>query len=202
VPTPAPTPRFVAFEGIDGSGKSTALRHAADALRRRGERVWATREETDGPTGELVRRSIAEHWPPVATAFQFLADRARHAHEIEARLAAGERVLCDRFLHSTLAYQAVTLAGVLPEPRAWLRGLHDGWCPMPDRVVLFNSDPAKAVSRIAARGAATAYEKAAFLGKVRAEYLALAREEPERFVVLDADAPMGVLAQRALAALD
>lgn len=196
------SPRFVAFEGIDGSGKSTALRRAAEALRQRGERVWPTREETEGPTGELVRRSIAEHWPPVATAFQFLADRARHVADIKAHLDSGERVLCDRFLHSTLAYQAVTLQGVVAEPRAWLRGLHAGWCPMPDRVLLFHGDPAKAVSRIAERGAATAYEKAAFLAKVQAEYLALAREEPDRFVVLDADVPMDVLAERALRALD
>lgn len=196
-----PAPRFVAFEGIDGSGKSTALREAAAALRARGERVWATREETDGPTGELVRRGIAERWPPLATAFQFLADRARHAAEVQAHLAAGERVLSDRFLHSTLAYQSVTLHGIVPEPRDWLRRLHAGWCPVPDRVLLFDCDPARAVERVARRGATTPYEKVAFLEKVRQQYLELAREESERFVVLDADAPMGELARRALAAL-
>ncbi|MES2155488.1 MAG: dTMP kinase [bacterium] len=192
---------FVTLEGIDGSGKSSTLKRVAQELRSEGVAVWPTREETAGPTGDWVRRAIAEHWPPLSVAFLFAADRARHVAEIEQHRAAGELVLCDRFIHSSLAYQSVTLAGAVADPAAFLRGLHAGWCPEPDRVVLFDSDPEKAVARTASRGATTPYEKVAFLRQVRANYLALAKAEPARFVVLDADQRADGLAKAALAAV-
>jgi len=163
--------------------------------------VWETREETSGPSGAWAKQAVAEGWPPLATMFLFVADRARHCVEIEARLAAGEHVLCDRFLHSTLAYQAETLAGIVPKPVPFLRGMHEGWCPQPDRVLLFDSDPTKAVARVQRRGAVTPYEKVAFLEKVRGNYLAMAHAEPARFAVLDADRDMRDLGAAALAAV-
>ena len=194
--------RLVAFEGIDGSGKSTALAAVAAGLRADGLRLETTREETLGPTGEAVRRSIAEGWPPLATLHLFLADRARHvAQEVAPALAAGRLVLCDRFLHSTLAYQSVTLKDAVPDPPAFLRGLHAGWCPEPDHVVLVTCDPEAAVSRIAQRGQATAYEKARFLGQVQQAYLGLARAEPRRFSIVDGGQPAALLAQDALRAV-
>lgn len=193
--------RFVTLEGIDGSGKSSALRRIATELGRQGTAVWATREETDGPTGEWVRRAVSERWPPMATALLFAADRALHVGEIRRRLAAGEHVVCDRFLHSTIAYQSVTMQGVVPDVEAWVRGLHEGWCPMPDKVLLFDSDPRKAVARAQRRGDTTPYESVAFLEGVRANYLRLAAKDRERFVVLDADRPMEDLAADALQAV-
>lgn len=193
--------RFITLEGIDGSGKSSTLARITAALRRDGVAVWATREETQGPTGEWVRRAIAEDWPPIATAFLFAADRARHVQEIEAHLAAGDNVLCDRFIHSTLAYQSVTLAGLVTDAKAWLKDLHAPWCPQPDRVILFDSDPEKAVARAARRGVTTPYEKVAFLKRVRQNYQAMAKSDPQRFVVLDADRGMDELAASALAAV-
>jgi dTMP kinase len=193
--------RLVAFEGIDGSGKSTALAAVAAGLRAQGLRLESTREETDGPTGEAVRRSIDEGWPPLATAFLFAADRAVHVRAIEATLARGVHVLSDRFLHSSLAYQSVTLKGVVPDPLAFLRSLHAGWCPEPDHVVLVTCDPEAAVSRITQRGQATAYEKAAFLAQVQHAYLRLAREAPTRFTIVDGGQPAELLAQDALRAV-
>ncbi len=193
--------RLITFEGIDGSGKSSTLNKVAEALRRDGIPVWATREETSGPTGQWVRTSITEHWPPMATAFLFAADRAAHVAEIERHLAAGEHVVCDRFIHSTIAYQSVTLAGIVPDPAGTIRAMHTGWCPEPDRILLFDSDPKKAVARAARRGVTTPYEKVAFLEQVRANYLQLARAEPTRFVVLDADQDIEALAAAALGAV-
>ncbi|HEX2065248.1 MAG TPA: dTMP kinase [Candidatus Thermoplasmatota archaeon] len=194
--------RFVAFEGIDGSGKSTCVARVAEALRAEGIDVAATREETHGVTGDWVRRSVQERWDPLATTFLFLADRARHVQEIEAWRAAGRHVLCDRYADSTFAYQGVTLARAgrfsAPEEAVpFLRALHEGWCPLPDRVLLFTCDPAAAVRRVQGRGATTPYEKAAFLGEVQQAYLALARRDPGRFTVIDSDRPIGEVASDA-----
>ncbi len=179
--------RLIAFEGIDGSGKSSTLARVAEALRADGRDVVATREETDTPQGRWVRQSIAEGWDPVATTFLFAADRAQHVRAMQGWLDAGKTVLCDRFLHSTLAYQGVTLRGRLPDPRAFLAGLHAGWCPLPDRVLLFKADPAHCVERVQRRGAASAYETARFLEQVQAAYLDEARRDPARFQVLDSE---------------
>ena len=192
---------LIIFEGIDGTGKSTTIDRVAKALRRDGAEVATTREETDGPSGECVRRSIAEHWDPLATAFLFAADRARHVAELKPLLATGKLVLCDRFVHSTYAYQSVTLAGAVPDPMDFLRRLHEGWCPAPDRVVLLTCDPQKAVARTLRRGQTTPYEKAAFLDKVQANYLEMAKKDAGRFTVIDADRSQDDVAKDALAAV-
>jgi dTMP kinase len=198
---PAKPAPFVTLEGIDGSGKSSTLHEVAAALAKEGTKVWATREETEGPSGAWARQAVRDGWAPLSTAFLFVADRARHVTEIQARREAGTPVVCDRFVHSTLAYQGVTLEGIVPQPAHFLRALHAGWCPEPDRVLLFDSDPATSVQRTERRGRTTPYEKVAFLEKVRANYLAMAKAEPARFVVLDADQELAGLARDALHAV-
>lgn len=188
--------RFIVFEGIDGSGKSSALATVAEALWRDGVQVATTREETPSVRGEWVRRSIEERMDPLTTTFLFLADRAQHVQEIEAWRAAGKHVLCDRFLHSTLAYQAVTLQGRVPDPEAFLRRLHTPWCPLPDHVMLFKADPERCLQRTRDReGAASRYEKASFLARVQERYLGLAAADPERFTVVDADQDQETVAE-------
>lgn len=179
--------RLIAFEGIDGSGKSSTLQRVARALERDHIQVQATREETDTPRGAWVRDSIKEGWDPLATTFLFVADRAMHVREIEAWRDAGKHVLCDRYMHSTLAYQSVTLAGRMPDPASFLRRLHDGWCPLPDKVLLFRADPAKCLERVRKRGQEAPYEKVQFLGTVQEAYLAEAKRDPSRFHVIEAE---------------
>ncbi|MEA3137488.1 MAG: dTMP kinase [Thermoplasmata archaeon] len=178
--------RFIAFEGIDGSGKSSTMERVATALRREGRDVVTTREETQTERGAWVRKAVSEGWDPIATTLLFVADRAVHAGEINAWLAAGKTVLCDRYVHSTYAYQSVTLAERMADPRAFLRRLHDGWCPMPDHVLLFRADPARCLDRVRKRGQATAYEKVEFLHRVQEAYLAEARSDG-RIAVLEAE---------------
>lgn len=178
--------RFVAFEGIDGSGKSSTLERVAAALRRDGHAVLATREETATERGAWVRKAISEGWDPITTTLLFAADRSEHAKEIRAALDTGTTVLCDRFVHSTYAYQSVTLAGHIPDPRNFLRRLHEPWCPMPDHVLLFRADPARCLERVKRRGQATAYERIEFLAKVQEAYLAEARSDG-RIHVLEAE---------------
>jgi dTMP kinase len=178
--------RFITFEGIDGSGKSSTMERVAAALRKEGIDVVTTREETATERGAWVRKAVSEHWDPIATTLLFVADRAAHAVEIEAWLAAGKTVLCDRFVQSTYAYQSVTLAGRLQDPQAFLRRLHEPWCPMPDHVLLFRADPARCLDRVRKRGQATAYEKVEFLNRVQEAYLAEARSDG-RIAVLEAE---------------
>ena len=187
VPTVTTRGRFIVFEGIDGSGKSSTLAAVAAALRKEGREVVETREETPSETGQWVKRSIAEKWDPLATSFLFAADRARHVEEIERHLEAGRTVLCDRFMHSTLAYQSVTLRNRMKDPVTFLRRLHDGWCPTPDHVLFFRADPAKSVERVRKRGQTAPYEQVAFLQNVQNAYESLAKAEKGLFHVLDAE---------------
>lgn len=195
VPKPG---RLIAFEGIDGSGKSSTLDRVAKALVREGHDVVATREETPSERGAWVRQSIAGKWDPLTTTFLFLADRAEHVREMRAWLDAGKTVLCDRYVHSTYAYQGTTLRGTLPDARRFLAGLHDGWCPLPDKVLLFKADPARCLARVQRRGQVTNYEKAAFLGEVQAAYLEEARLDAPRFHVIDAERDIEELGRDAL----
>ncbi|HET6399666.1 MAG TPA: dTMP kinase [Candidatus Thermoplasmatota archaeon] len=187
-PPPARRGRFITFEGIDGSGKSTAIAAVGQALASSGVALLQTREESDGASGAWVRQSIEQRMDPLATTFLFLADRAQHALAIAQALDAGRHVLCDRYEHSTLAYQGVTLRGRMPDPVGWIRRLHEPVPARPDHVLLFDVDPAQALERARARGAMAPYEKAAFLQEVREAYLRLAREDP-RVHVLDASRP-------------
>lgn len=182
--------KLITFEGIDGSGKSTALQTVSKQM---DAPHWVTAEETDHWTGECVRRAISEHAPPLQTLFLFLADRAHHAPQIEAKLQAGH-VLCDRYAESTLAYQSVTVGDV-----GWLQGLHRG--PVASHVLLFDLPADVAVARATARGDTTPYEKVEFLEQVRQAYLGLAEAEPERFTVIDATGSQDEVAAAALAAV-
>lgn len=190
--------RFIAFEGIDGSGKSSTLERVAKALKKEGLDVVTTREETATERGSWVRKAVAEGWDPIATTLLFVADRAEHVSEINAWLAEGKTVLCDRFVHSTYAYQSVTLAGRLQDPQAFLRRLHEPWCPMPDHVLLFRADPARCLERVSKRGKTTAYEKVEFLNRVQEAYLAEARSDG-RIAVLEAERDIAAVGVDAIA---
>ncbi|MGB1586139.1 MAG: dTMP kinase [Thermoplasmatota archaeon] len=186
--------RFIVFEGIDGSGKSTALQAVAAAM----PDAWVTREETDTTYGEAVRQAIQARAPALTTAFLFLADRAQHVPQIKAHLEKGD-VLCDRFAHSTLAYQSVALG--MDQPLEFLRDLHRPLDLWPDHVLLFDLPADVAVGRAESRGATTPYEKVAFLEEVRTAYLGLAQAEPQRFTIIDATQSPEQVAADCLAAL-
>ncbi len=192
---------FIAFEGIDGTGKSTVMGRVAAGLAADGVNVWTTAEETSTWHGAAVRRAREERLDPLATTLLFVADRAAHVPEIRSHLDADEVVLCDRFLHSTLAYQSVTLAHLLPDPGEWLLALHAPWCPTPDHVVLLVGDPAACVERAAGRGPTDPYEKVAFLAQVQEAYQRLATQEPSRFTVIDTEGGLESATAKALAAV-
>jgi dTMP kinase len=107
----AATPlRFITFEGGEGAGKSTQIRHLADALRVIGAEVVTTREPGGTPGAEQIRALLVEggagRWQAETEGLLHFAARAEHlAQVIRPALAAGRWVLCDRFADSTIAYQ-------------------------------------------------------------------------------------------------
>ena len=102
--------KFITFEGIDGSGKSTQARLLADYLSARGTGVFLTKEPGEGKLGEAIRAEILDRRDisidPYAELCLFCADRAQHVRElILPKLEDGCTVICDRYYDSTLAYQ-------------------------------------------------------------------------------------------------
>lgn len=192
---------FITFEGIDGSGKSSTLQRVAAALKDKGVDAVVTREETDTERGSWIRKAVSEGWDPIATTLLFVADRAAHATDIRKWLAEGKVVLCDRYVHSTYAYQSVTLADRIPDARAFLRRLHEPWCPMPDHVLLFRADPSRCLERVKKRGETTAYEKVEFLARVQEAYLSEARSDG-RIQVIEAERDVRELGADALAQVE
>jgi len=107
---------LIAFEGIDGTGKTTQIRLLAEKLTARGHRVVATREPTDGKYGRKIRELFTKrhHVSAQEELDLFIADRKEHVREVIApALAAGKIVLTDRYYFSTAAYQGA--AGQDPE---------------------------------------------------------------------------------------
>ncbi|MGH7732096.1 MAG: dTMP kinase [Candidatus Eiseniibacteriota bacterium] len=193
---------FVTFEGGEGSGKSTQIARLAGRLRARGIEPVITREPGGTPLAEGIRELLLDSGRspgPLAEAFLMEAARADLVERvIRPALAEGRVVLCDRYDDSTLAYQG---AGRGLDPamlRGWNRAATGGLTP--DLTLLFDLDPAQGLERRA--GAAGSpnrldREPPEFHARVRAGYLALARAEPGRFLVLDASLPPEALEQQA-----
>lgn len=168
---PAPLPRgiLIAFEGIDGSGKSTQLRRVADALGGAGLPVTRTREPTNGVYGARLRRSASEGRFPVEDEFAvFLADRAEHVVScIQPSLEAGHVVLVDRYYLSSVAYQGAR--GM--DPSEVLR-MNEAFAPRPDLVVLLDVPARVGLARARSRDARQNYfEQAGELVLAREIYI-------------------------------
>jgi dTMP kinase len=176
---------LVTLEGIDGSGKSS-LHAALKGLLADLDPVF-TREPGATWVGDAVRRAIAEQIDPVTEATLFVADHAAHlATVVRPALAQGKLVISDRYSDSRYAYQSVTLQGIIPEPEQWLRAMHDGWSIVPDRTFLCVLPVDEALTRLKPDGKREHFEKREVLEKVQNNYLAYARVEPARFVIVDA----------------
>jgi len=182
-----PDGKLITLEGIDGTGKSSISK----MLKARFNEAIFTREPTQSWIGRAVKKSIDSDGDPLAELFLFVADHAEHiAKVIRPALADGKIVVSDRYSDSRYAYQGVTLSDDFDDAVAWVQGLHRGWTVVPDMTILFTIDPAVAVSRCGVRGEKTKFEKLEFLTKVQNNFLRLAKEEPRRFVIIDAGAEL------------
>jgi dTMP kinase len=178
-------PVLITLEGIDGTGKSTLHTALGDLLAELNP-VF-TREPGATWVGNSVRRAIADQIDPVTEALLFVADHAAHlATVIRPALAQGRLVISDRYTDSRYAYQSVTLEGVVPDPAAWLRSLHDGWTIIPDKTFLLIMPIDAALERLCAKNGREHFERKEILERVQKNYLELARADPPRFVMIDA----------------
>jgi dTMP kinase len=137
---------LIAFEGIDGTGKTTQIELLAEVLRQRGLRVVTTREPTDGQYGRKIRELYKNRKSvtPEEELALFLDDRREHvAQVIDPALASGQVVLTDRYYHSTAAYQGA--AGHDPQK---IIAENELFAPVPDMVILLEVPVSLGVHRV------------------------------------------------------
>ena len=198
---------FITFEGIDGSGKSTQARHAAERLRATGRDVVLTREPGGAPGAEDIRRLLVEgdpaRWSPETEILLFTAARRDHLERtILPALEAGKIVISDRFADSTRVYQGAARGDL----RDIVDKLHDAVIGIePDLTIILDFDPEAALARGLARGSGEdRFEElgAGFQRALREGFHALAASEPERCKLVDASGDEEAVAQRVKAVLD
>lgn len=166
---------LIAFEGVDGCGKSTQLAQLAATLRAAGLDVLETREPTDGDWGQRIRAMArsGERVAPEEELRWFVEDRREHVVQTVApALAAGRVVLTDRYFLSTVCYQ-----GARSLDPARLLAQAEAEFPLPDLALIFEIDPDEGLRRARARGDAAepVFEESSFLQRVAANFSALDR---------------------------
>jgi dTMP kinase len=186
-------PSFVAFEGINGCGKTTLMRGLSERLRSGGAQVVDTREPGGTPLGTEIRKLLlawdGDKKSDRAELLLFAADRAEHIDKvIRPSREAGSWVLCDRFIYSTITFQGHG------------RGIRRDWIDqantlamqgfLPDLVVLLDLDPITARARVEARVGngrdSFEEEELSFHTRIRNGFLECADSLPTPFLVLDA----------------
>ena len=197
---------FISFEGVDGAGKTTQVQQAHNYLQERGLRSLVTREPGGTPVGltirELVLHGLAA-FPSVAVtggtdvvdasddlaprteALLYAADRAEHvAQVVRPALDRGDIVLCDRYLDSSVAYQAGgrdLSVDVIRRLSLWAsQGL------LPRRTYLLDADPSQSKLRLDHEPDRLESAGDDFQQHVRQAFLKLAQREPDRFLIIDA----------------
>jgi dTMP kinase len=195
--------RLIAFEGVEGAGKSTQLELLRRALEGRGREVVVTREPGGTPAGERVRALLLDpgvELHPRAEALLFAAARAELVERvIRPALERGAVVLCDRYLDSSLAYQGGARGlgrGPVEEVNRFATG-----GVLPDLVVLLDLDPAAGLARRARDPDRIEGQDLGFHRRVREAFLDLAAADPGRFAVVAAAAPVAEIAARVQAAV-
>lgn len=186
--------RFISFEGIDGSGKSTQARRLRDHLSATGENALLTREPGGSPGAEEIRALVLQgepdRWSAETEILLFTAARRDHMERtILPALAEGRTVICDRFADSTRAYQGSSrgdLRAMVDQLHALMIGRE------PDLTILIDIAPDTGLSRAKARR--TDEERFEDFGlelqqAMRQVFLDLAAAEPGRFRVIDGNRP-------------
>ena len=187
--------KFITVEGIEGVGKSTNIEFLAALIEEKGLKVIRTREPGGTPMAERIRSLLLEHgeepMTDIAELLLFFASRSLHIQNaIKPALQAGQWVVCDRFTDASRAYQGDG-RGLNQDPINTLAN----WVQedlQPDMTVLLDAPAEVGMDRAGRRGAADRLEieKTDFYARVREGYLALAKSEPHRFIVIDASRPL------------
>jgi dTMP kinase len=194
---------FITLEGIDGTGKSTQLRLLLQYLKKRGIKTIATREPGGTKLGERIRRillaSATTQLAPLAELALIYAARAQHLQEvIRPALARGETVVSDRFSDASFAYQGYgRKLGV-----ETVKALDGIICDRthPDLTIVLDLPPRLSLKRALGREMKRKSTQGRFESqglifhtRVRQGYLAIARQEPRRVRVVEADHPVAAV---------
>ena len=189
---------FITLEGIEGSGKTTQVKHVVAYLKTKGYDCIVTREPGATKIGKKIRSILldpaSQDLHPLAELLLYIADRVQHVKElIRPALSAGKAVICDRFFDATVVYQGyargLDIGLINRMHHLILEGLK------PDITILLDLAPEIGLSRAWQQiengkraGRETRFEEEAlsFHQKVRAGYLELASLEPDRFRIIDA----------------
>jgi dTMP kinase len=204
-------PRFLAFEGLDGSGKSTLINGVVAELRKAGIQLTLTREPGGTPLAEDIRKVLlrTDSEVPVSETelLLYAASRAQHvAKVIRPALGQGEWVLCDRFSASSVAFQSFA-RGVARASVDWLNRFAEQ-NTHPDLYVLLDLTVEESQRRQALRTMKVGQvsdrmerENLEFHGKVREGFLTQAKEDPSHWLVLDASLSPSELLTKAMSEL-
>lgn len=183
---------FITFEGIEGVGKSTAIRFLEAYLLEKHFEVLVTREPGGTEVAEVIRKILLAHYAepivPVTELLLMFASRAQHIeHVIKPALAENKIILCDRFTDASFAYQGGG-RGIAEDYITVIQNLvHKDF--KPDLTILLDAPAKIGAQRAKHRGTESdriEMEKIQFFERARQCYLARAAQEPDRFIVIDA----------------
>lgn len=193
---------FITFEGLEGVGKSTAIRHFVELLKSRGIDCVQTREPGGTAIAESIREVVLSHHDEslaeeTELLLMFAARTQNVRHIVRPALDRGTWVICDRFTDATLAYQGYGRGIALEHIYALAELAHgDLW---PDQTLLLQADPDVVAERMTKRrqdNDRIESEASAFFARAGLGYQALAAESPERFRLVDANQNLdGVITQ-------
>lgn len=199
--------RFITVEGGEGGGKSTNLEYVRQRLEQAGKEVVVTREPGGTPLGEAIRELLLDHRQGAMVddteLLLMFAARAQHlAERIRPSLEAGKWVLCDRFTDATYAYQGGGRGidrGRIAALEQWVQG-----GLRPDLTLLLDLPVEQGLARAGQRSQPDRFEREqqAFFERVRAAYLEMARNEPQRYRIIDAGLPLEQVQRQLDAVLD
>ena len=203
---------FIAIEGVNGAGKSTFQKKLVNYLRERDQQVLSTFEPGDSATGKIIRSLLLNTEPPLENLtelFLFAADRTEHVSKvILPALDNGTRVVTDRYLFSTIAFQGygrkLPRELVTSVNHAAVQGL------LPDLTFLLDLDPEAGLGRTANRDTSASAnerdsfeeESLAFHTSIREGFLSLAEESEAPFFILDASDSPEVVFEKSTSMVD
>lgn len=199
---------FITFEGGEGTGKSTQVARLVDHLRASGRKVIRTREPGGSPGGEAIRDLVvsgsADRWSARTELLLMFAARSDHLERtIQPALEAGQWVVCDRFADSSRAYQG--LAGGAEASFVDILDRHVVGRDQPDLTLIFDLPVEVGLERALARPQGdTRFESKglAFHQKLRAGFMQIAAEHPERCRLIDATGTIDAVQARVWAAVE
>jgi len=185
--------KFIAFEGLDGSGSSTQVDILAKRLNQAGIKTLVTKEPTNNIIGGLIRGLLTHQWQSSPEGFQllFAADRAHHLKwEILPALEKGVWVITDRYLFSTIAFGSINLN------KKWLEQINSNF-PIPDLTFLLKVKPEVCLERIGkSRNGFEFFEQREKLEKTWRTYASLSREKKNRIELVNGEKPIEAISEK------